>query len=573
MAVEDVSRVESGNWVQSTEFEGTTEGASRIESGGRVQNSESEEAVVPPDWEPNYEEQDHGSESMKGELAFIGSMIEHKLRTEFEADARGVSFNVEESAEAVYARGGGSKPSVEKSIEAVYEAYGLGYAQGGARELAAQLRSGDEAFRTELIAKLVKDDSEASLRILRAAGGEPAPYEGDDRLSTSDSQIIARSLGAAYDRGKLGSDFAQRLVRAEAEYLNNTPGVLLDPPYNEYTGNLIAQSGSTRLMRDYAVSAIEHAAKAQTSNDLQMLNGAARAMSGDPKVLSEILTKLDAGALGDGKIGLESFLDVVNASPFAVERNHERIVGNGNPLATVLEAAARMPASEPKVKELKEKLFETVVNSDRLMEGAGVPDALVTLYRSDARFLTERLIDTKVNLEGLVTLSKFFEDTLYSPKCTKQEELLGTLKDLAKGFHDGNRPYELGLLAGGVANGFQLAVKEERDREAAVKGFVSFVFDLIPVGGKIKSVFENALGKDVGEFVGKIIAEKGVEAAKEDVAQYLTDRLTEETGLFGIGSGAKVKNRNDVDEILRGAFEISKFSQSQVERYNNGIGY
>ncbi|MCV4600241.1 hypothetical protein OFC63_29910, partial [Escherichia coli] len=91
-------------------------------------------------------------------------------------------------------------------------------------------RSGDEAFRTELIAKLVKDDSEASLRILRAAGGEPAPYGGDDRLSTSDSQIIARSLGAAYDRGKLGSDFAQRLVRAEAEYLNNTPGVLLDPP-------------------------------------------------------------------------------------------------------------------------------------------------------------------------------------------------------------------------------------------------------------------------------------------------------------------------------------------------------
>ncbi|MER3427175.1 MAG: hypothetical protein C4334_03595 [Pyrinomonas sp.] len=118
----------------------------------------------------------------------------------------------------------------------------------------------------------------------------------------------------------------------------------------------------------------------------------------------------------------------------------------------------------------------------------------------------------------------------------------------------------------------RIAVKEEKDHEAAVKGFVSFVFDLIPAGGKLKDLFGEVLGKDVGEFVGKIIAEKGVNAAREDVAKYVANRLTEETGLFGLGNGARVKNRNDVDEILRGAFETNKFSQLQIERYNNGLG-
>ncbi|HLM54487.1 MAG TPA: hypothetical protein VK422_00065, partial [Pyrinomonadaceae bacterium] len=179
-------------------------------------------------------------------------------------------------------------PDVRRSLDAVWEAYGAGYAQGGATELARQLRTGDDAFDAELIRRLTAGDSEAAVRILRAAGSEPVPYGGDERVSSADGRVVARALGGAYDRGLLGSDFARRWVQAEADYVNR-PGSFGDWPHNEYTGNLIAQSGSTRLMRDYADAAIGHAADPQDGNDLHFVNGAARAAAGDPAVLADLL--------------------------------------------------------------------------------------------------------------------------------------------------------------------------------------------------------------------------------------------------------------------------------------------
>jgi hypothetical protein len=77
-----------------------------------------------------------------------------------------------------------------------------------------------------------------------------------------------------------------------------------------------------------------------------------------------------------------------------------------------------------------------------------------------------------------------------------------------------------------------------------------------------------------------LIAEKGVEGAQDAVSDFLVGQLTEETGLFGWGNGAKLKSRNDVDEILRGAFEISKLRDTNpstpendgLQSYNNGMG-
>ena len=89
-----------------------------------------------------------------------------------------------------------------------------------------------------------------------------------------------------------------------------------------------------------------------------------------------------------------------------------------------------------------------------------------------------------------------------------------------------------------------------------MKNFVGFIFELVPVGGKLKDIFGDALGSAVGEHVGKLIAEKGVEGAQEAISDYLVGQLTEETGFLGWGNGAKLKNRNDVDAILRAAFEV-----------------
>ncbi|HEX8721614.1 MAG TPA: hypothetical protein VF736_13345 [Pyrinomonadaceae bacterium] len=465
-------------------------------------------------------------------------------------------------------------PDVQRSLDAVWNAYGLGYAQGGAAELARQLHAGGADFQTELMRRLTEGDSEAAVRMLRAAGGEPVPYGGDERVSASDGLTVARALGEAYDRGALGADFARRWVEAEAEYVNR-PGTFGDWPYNEYTGNLVAQSGSPRLMRAYADACIEHAAGAQTPNDLYVLNGAARAVAGDPSVLTEVLGRLDAGQYAGGRINLERFLGTVNTPRDLIGEDPNRAVGGESPLAALLNGAARMPRGE-----LELKLFSTVAANEHFFDGRGVADALVRLYQSDARFLTDRLIDTRESYDGLVTLSQFYQRTLFNADCTLKESLITTATGLARRYGAENRPNELGLFAGTVANGFQLAVREEDKRREAVKNFVGFVFELVPVGGKLKDIFGKALSSAVGEHLGKLVAEKGVDGAQEAVTDFLVGELTEETGLFGWGNGAKLRNRNDVDEILRGAFGVKDLRDTNpatpendgLQSYNNGLG-
>jgi hypothetical protein len=250
-------------------------------------------------------------------------------------------------------------------------------------------------------------------------------------------------------------------------------------------------------------------------------------------------------------------------------------VNGESPLAALLNGAARMPRGE-----LELKLFSTVAANGEFAEGRGVADALVRLYQSDARFLTDRLIDTSESLQGVVTLSQFFQHTLYNADCTLKESLISSATGLSRQYRAENRPNQLGLFAGTVANGFQLAVKDEEKRKEAVKNFVGFIFELVPVGGKLKDIFGNALGSAVGEHVGKLIAEKGVEGAQEAVSDFLVGQLTEETGLFGWGSGAKLKSRNDVDEILRAAFDVRNLRDTNsstpendgLQSYNNGLG-
>jgi hypothetical protein len=465
-------------------------------------------------------------------------------------------------------------PDVRRSLDAVWEAYGLGYAQGGAEELARQLRTGDAAFQAELIRRLTEGNSEAAVRILRAAGGEPVPYGGTERVSAADGLTVARALGEAYDRGLLGADFAAGWVRAEADYVNR-PGNFGDWPYNEYTGNLVARSGSSRLMRAYADACIEHAAGAQTPNDLYVLGGAARAAAGDPSVLAAVLRRLDAGQYAGGQIDLERFLGAINTPRDLIGEDPNRAVNGESPLAALLNGAARLPRGE-----LKLKLFKTVASNEGFFDGRGVADALVRLYQSDARFLTDRLIDTSASLDGVVTLSQFYQRTLFGEDCTLKDSLITTATGLARQYRAENRPNELGLFAGTVANGFQLAVKEEDKRREAVRNLVGFVFELVPVGGKLKDIFGNALGSVVGEHIGDLIAEKGVEGAQEAITDYLVDQLTEETGLFNIGNGSKLKSRNDLDEILRGAFEVASLRDTNpstpendgLQSYNNGLG-
>lgn len=516
-------------------------------------SNDTAEAVTTADFESD---SGTGASSRTGEQEFVAAALRFALFGRVDPAARRQT------------------PDVQRSLDAVWEAYGLGYAQGGAGELARQLRAGDAAFQAELIRRLTEGNSEAAVRILRAAGGEPVPYGGTERVSAADGRTVARALGEAYDRGLLGAGFAAGWVRAEADYVNQ-PGSFGDWPYNEYTGNLVAQSGSSRLMRAYADACIEHAADAQTPNDLYVLGGAARAAAGDPSVLTAVLGRLDAGRYADGRIDLEAFLGAVNTPRDLIGEDPNRAVGGESPLAALLNGAARMPRGE-----LKLKLFTTVASNEGFSDGRGVADALVRLYQGDARFFTDRLIDTSATLDGVVTLSQFYQRTLFGEDCTLKDSLITTATGLARQYRAENRPNELGLFAGTVANGFQLAVREEDKRREAVKNFIGFVFELVPVGGKLKDIFGKALGSAVGEHIGNLIAEKGVEGAQEAITDYLVGQLTEETGFFNIGNGSKLKSRNDLDEILRGAFGVAGLRDTNpstpendgLQSYNNGLG-
>jgi hypothetical protein len=328
-------------------------------------------------------------------------------------------------------------------------------------------------------------------------------------------------------------------------------------------------------MRDYANACFDHAAGAQTSNDLYVLNGAARAISGDPSVLTDALTRLDAGQVAGGRINLGTLLGTINTPRDLIGEDPQRAVNGESPLAALLNGAVRMPRGEMEL-----KLFSTIASHENFFEGRGVSDALVRLYQSDARFLTDKLIDTSESLQGVVTLSQFYQRTLFNADSTLKDSLITTATGLARQYSAENRPNELGLFAGTVANGFQLAVKEEDERREAVKNFVGFVFELVPVGGKLKDVFGKALGSAVGDQLGKLIAEKGVDGAQEAISDFLVGELTEETGLFGWGNGAKLRNRNDVDEILRAAFDVKSLPDSNpatrdndgLQSFNNGVG-
>src|SRR5215208_2647399 len=76
---------------------------------------------------------DAGASSRTGEQGFLGAVLRFALFENVGAAARRQT------------------PDVQQSLDAVWEAYGLGYAQGGATELARQLRTGDADFQAELI--------------------------------------------------------------------------------------------------------------------------------------------------------------------------------------------------------------------------------------------------------------------------------------------------------------------------------------------------------------------------------------------------------------------------------------
>ena len=460
----------------------------------------------------------------------------------------------------------GAGASAQAAAEQVRQAYGnpqgQTYPMNAARELAQQLRAGDSHFRQQLMAELAKSP-QMFADILRAAGGDPFQNAGNvsDRttpITHAERQIIAQALGSAYDAGAIAGDTVRQMIQAEPLF-NLRHG----SANGDFVGLLIAQSGSTDLMRDYATSVIAFVRDAPTPHAERMLNSAARAMAGSPDVLNDMVSRLRNGDFaGPGAhtpITLSGFIERLSAYQvpgFDMPVSGTRTTALGDILTTAAQASL----------DTKLALFQATISHgqlDRLSEynaGDKTLEALTNLYCSDARAITDRLNSpADLRNHGMVTMSRFFQRTLFNSLLSDgaKDNLVQTLSDLAGQYRDEHRPNALGRLSGTITNGFALSVRDQRDREQATRDLIKLVFDIVPVPKKLTEIFGKALGEAVGEHLGRLIVERGVKGAQEAFTRYLSEQLTQGWGgILGAGAWADVKNANDVDAILKGLFDL-----------------
>lgn len=456
-------------------------------------------------------------------------------------------------------------PRVQAAADQVRQSYGnpqgQTYPTNAARELARQLQTGDAQFRQQLMAELAKDPR-VFADILRAAGGDPFQNTGNvsDRttpITHAERQIIAQALGSAYDAGAIAGDTVRQMIQAETLF-NMRHG----SANGDFVGLLIAQSGSTGLMRDYATSVIEFVREAPTPHAETMLNSAARAMAGSPDVLNDLVSRLQRGEFaGQGvstPITLSGFIERLSdyqVPGFDMPVSGTRTTALGDILTTAAQASL----------DTKLALFQETINHGRLDHlsehnaGGATLEALTDLYRSDARAITDRLnAPEDLRNHGMVTMSRFFQRTMFNSLLSDsaKDNLVRTLSDLAGQYRDENRPNALGRLSGTITNGFTLSVRDQRNREQATRDLIKLVFDIVPAG-RLTKIFGDALGETVGEHLGKLIAERGVKGAQEAFTRYLSEQLTQGWGgILGAGAWADVKNANDVDAILKGLFDV-----------------
>ncbi|HVG38703.1 MAG TPA: hypothetical protein VM870_05415, partial [Pyrinomonadaceae bacterium] len=243
---------------------------------------------------------------------------------------------------------------IDEGVNQVFQAAGSGYGNATV-ELANQLRGQSDEYQAQFIKTLYEKTGPGFTdQVLRTAGGEIPHHISDARPSEDDQRVIATALGKAYDRGALNSDFVAKILQWESQLL---------PPRNDYSGRLVAKSGSRELMRAYADQAL--ALYANKSWETESFNsGAAFALAGDPELLQEKLAQLKR----DG--GLEDFIKNLDPAKFNVPYYESY----DNALSHIITTAARIQPPTPEVLDL----FRTVANN--LMEAKGVPESMTKLY-------------------------------------------------------------------------------------------------------------------------------------------------------------------------------------------------
>ena len=439
---------------------------------------------------------------------------------------------------------------IEDGVEKVFERAGYGYAEG-AIELSRQLDGQSEEYRAEFVAKLWETAPSVAASVLRGAGGE-RHYASEGWPSESDQYNIATSLGAAYDRGLLPSDFVNQLLTLDSRYGT--------PPNNEYTGTVVGMSDSKGLINAYVNRSLQMA-QGDDPDWIQSFNlGAARAMAGDPQILRARLDAMKPEELSD-------FLAHIDPEW------HSRSIagydsGYTNALATLVRGAARI---EPPTEGVLNLFREVSLN---YMDRPGMPDAMAelftsgyteyirlpngkvmdTVFHSNAEFFAQRMLATGEGVDEatqVAALRNFFQDTAFNDDCIYKDsvrsqatELIRSLQSAIEYYpHVGSRTrglidstlkpepgvdpvasikeqlaFRLGRLTGAIFQGFEGAVKERDAENAAIDGAVDFLFGLVPFD-KATDIVKGAV-PGAGTLIGAG-ADKGLDFVKGLVKDWL----------------------------------------------------
>jgi len=175
---------------------------------------------------------------------------------------------------------------INDGVKKVEDRLGYGYSAAAA-ELANQLRGQTTGYQAQFISTLNSQmPPMLTTRVLRAGAGEPPRFAGEQQPTAADQQLIAQSVGAAYDQGLLPSNFAQQLLTTDSR---------LFPSNNEFTANLVSNSGSQSLKLAYVDQAV--AMSQQGGNTASFATGAAIVMSHDPTVMQTELAQMSNSTL------------------------------------------------------------------------------------------------------------------------------------------------------------------------------------------------------------------------------------------------------------------------------------
>ena len=439
---------------------------------------------------------------------------------------------------------------VEDGVDAVFQRCNYGYAEA-AIELSKQLNGQSEEYRAEFMAKLWNTAPSVAADIFRGAAGK-RHFMSEGFPTEADVYNIGSSLGAAYDRGLLPSDFVDQLLTLDAKYQM--------PPNNEYSGTIVAESGSKNLINAYVDRSLEMA-KGDDPEWVQSFNlGAARAMAGDPGILRERLDAMKPEELADCLNHIDPKWHDTKIAGYDS--------GHTNALATLVRGAARI---EPPSEGVLNLFREAALNH---MDRPGMRDAMAglftagyteyvrlpsgkvmdTVFHSNAEFFTQRMLATGEGVDEstqVAALRTFFRETAFSDECTYKDAVRSQattlIRDLqsaieyypnvdsrTRGLIDstlkpepGTDPvasmkeqlaFRLGRLTGVIFQGFEGAVKSRDAENAAIDGTVDFLFGLVPFDKATDIVKGRVPG--AGKLIG-VGADKGIDFVKGVVKDWL----------------------------------------------------